>query len=183
MSYVGTVRKQEVNPFKTVLLALSGEPKVSWAELGTSNQLRGGGLKMVTELCRLYRVPVLGKVCQLINSCLGCEVSTKVQIGKNVSFVHNSVGTVIHENTIIKDNVKIYQNVTVGRGNIWEEPFSDFDGFVIEEGAVLCAGAKIIGSHGKMVVGKNTIIGANAVLTRSTGENEIWGGYQRPLLE
>jgi hypothetical protein len=31
MSYVGTARKQGVNPFSAILLALNGEPKVCWA--------------------------------------------------------------------------------------------------------------------------------------------------------
>lgn len=131
---------------------------------------------MVSTLIKMYKIPIIGKICQKINMLLGCDVSTKVILGKNVNFVHNSVGTVVHERTEIEDNVKIYQNVTIGRGNIWEDPHSDFDGFLIREGSVLCAGAKIIGSHGKLVVGKNSIIGANSVLTRSTGENEIWGG-------
>lgn len=38
------------------------------------------------------------------------------------------------------------------------------------------AGCKIIASKGELVVGKGTIIGANAVLLESTGENEIWAG-------
>ena len=32
MSYIGTARKQGVNPFSAVLLALAGEPKACWAE-------------------------------------------------------------------------------------------------------------------------------------------------------
>lgn len=34
----------------------------------------------------------------------------------------------------------------------------------------------MIASKGEVVVGENTIIGANAVLLESTGDNEIWGG-------
>ena len=37
-------------------------------------------------------------------------------------------------------------------------------------------------SKGKLVVGKGTIIGANAVLTQSTGENEIWAGIPAKLI-
>lgn len=42
--------------------------------------------------------------------------------------------------------------------------------------AILCAGAKLLFGEETLVVGKGTIIGANAVLTQSTGEGEIWAG-------
>ena len=40
--------------------------------------------------------------------------------GKNVKFPHNAIGTVIPDKTIIEDNVKIYQNVTIGRADIFK---------------------------------------------------------------
>ena len=46
----------------------------------------------------------------------------------------------------------------------------------LKRGAILCTGARIIGKKGILVVGENTIIGANAVLTCSTGNNEVWAG-------
>lgn len=39
----------------------------------------------------------------------------------------------------------------------------------------MCAGSKILAKD-NLVVGKNTIIAANSVLLKSTGENEVWGG-------
>ena len=36
--------------------------------------------------------------------------------------------------------------------------------------------AKILFGEDKLIVGKGTIVGANSVLTKSTGENEIWAG-------
>lgn len=45
----------------------------------------------------------------------------------------------------------------------------------IQDDVILCAGCKVL-SKGKLTIGKGTIIGANAVLTQSTGENEIWAG-------
>ena len=138
---------------------------------------------MVTSLTKLYSVPMIGKICQKINSLIGCNIPIEVHIGSNVVFVHNAIGTVIHEKTFISDNVKIYQDVTIGRGDIWKDPDDDFKGFIIDEGAILCAGAKIISSHGKLRVGRNTVIGANAVLTKSTGDNEIWGGIPAKRLK
>lgn len=100
-------------------------------------------------------------------------------IGKNVHFPHNSFGTVIHDNTVIKDNVKIYQNVTFRRADVYKSKKNanpEFKGFLIKEGACICAGAKLICKKGTLVVGKNAVVGANAVLLHSIGDNEIWSG-------
>lgn len=42
--------------------------------------------------------------------------------------------------------------------------------------AIICAGAKLLFSDKTLIVGKGTVIGANAVLTQSTGDYEIWAG-------
>ncbi len=119
----------------------------------------------------------LRKIIYRLMLILGLDLPPSVQLGKNVKFVHNSVGTVIHNNTIIKDNVRIYQNVTIGRADIYKDANkSKMKEIIIEDGAIICAGAKVLCKEGTLVIGKNTVIGANAVITCSTGENEIWGG-------
>lgn len=89
---------------------------------------------------------------------------------------HGGIGVVIHPKTVIGRNVKIYQQVTIGRGDIWNAtPGKEFKGVTICDDVIICAGAKIITS-GELIIGKGCIIGANAVLSKSTGENEIWAG-------
>ena len=51
----------------------------------------------------------------------GLCIPSSVKIGKNVYFPHNAVGTVIHPWAVIGNNVKIYQNVTLGRADIWQD--------------------------------------------------------------
>ena len=89
-------------------------------------------------------------------------------------------GIVIHPSTIIEDNVTIFHQVTCGRGDLYgNAPHvkkSTFKGVLLKEGCILCVGAKVLGKDGIITVGKNTIIGANSVLTVSTGDNEIWAG-------
>lgn len=132
---------------------------------------------MIKYIINLRRIPIIGCLCRIILAIVGLDIPKDVKIGKDVSFVHNAVGTVIHPNTIIKDNVKIYQGVTLGRADIYQDyKKSKMKGFLIEDGAILCAGAKIICKEGTLIVGRNTIIGANTVLLESTGENEIWAG-------
>lgn len=45
----------------------------------------------------------------------GGRYPTLGKIGKNVNFTHNAVGVVIHNSTVIEDDVKIYHGVTIGR--------------------------------------------------------------------
>ena len=111
--------------------------------------------------CALYRI---------------ADIPETVNMRGGVNFVHNSYGTVIHPKTSIEEGVKIYQNVTIGRGDIWEDDAAKLAGFEIKKNAILCAGAKIICSTGKLTIGEGSVIGANAVLTHSTGDYEIWAG-------
>ena len=128
-------------------------------------------------LIKFRKNKLLNKIIHTLVLKKGLEIPSSVIIGENCDFPHNSVGTVIHPDTIIKDNVKIYQNVTIGRADIYEDyKSSKMKKIIIEEGAIICAGAKILSKQEELVIGKNSIIGANAVLLNSTGENEIWAG-------
>ena len=115
------------------------------------------------------------------------ELPKADHIGKNIRFPHGLKGIVIHPDTIIEDNVTIYHQVTCGRGDVFHlfsnSPESEFQGIVLKEGCILCTGAKSLCSRGTLTVGKNTIIAANAVLTQSTGDNEIWGGIPARLIK
>lgn len=107
----------------------------------------------------------------------GLDIHPDVKVGKNVRFLHDGLGTVIHKTTVIEDNVMIMQNVTLGRSDIWVDyEKTKMEGIRLKEGAVICTGAKVLCKEGILTVGKNTIIAANAVLTKSTGENEVWAG-------
>ncbi len=128
-------------------------------------------------LIKYRRNKILNKIIHTLLLRKGLEIPSNVIIGKNCDFPHNSVGTVIHPNTVIKNDVKIYQNVTIGRADIYEDyKSSNMKKIIIEDGAIICAGAKVLSKEETLTVGKNSIIGANAVLLNSTKENEIWAG-------
>lgn len=115
---------------------------------------------------------------------LSVDIPRSVEFGRNVRLHHNCYGTVINCNTKIEDNVQIFHGVTIGRGDVANgKNAPDFDGFLIKEDAILCAGCSIISSHGKLVVGKGTIIGANSVLVCSTGDNEVWAGVPAKFIK
>lgn len=113
---------------------------------------------------------------------LGVDIPKTVTIGKRFCLPHGGMGVVIHPSTTIGDDVKIYQQVTIGRADIWnDKPGADFKGVHILDNVIICAGAKII-TNKNLKVGRGTIIGANSVLTQSTGENEVWAGIPAVLI-
>ena len=93
----------------------------------------------------------------------GIEIHPAVKIGKNL-FIDHGMGIVIGETTIIGDNVSIYQGVTLG-GTKWEKKKRHP---TINDNVVIGAGAKVLGP---ILVGKNSKIGANSVVTKNVPSN------------
>ncbi|WP_394917635.1 hypothetical protein [uncultured Robinsoniella sp.] len=130
------------------------------------------------------KIPIINKIIRTMILKNGLDLPNSVILNTGVMFLHNSLGTVIHPNTIIGRNVKIYQNVTIGRADVYcQYDNSLMKKIVIKDGAILCAGAKILCKSETLVIGENSIIAANAVLLNSVGSNEIWGGIPAKFLK
>lgn len=88
-----------------------------------------------------------------------CDISYRAKIGKFLRLPH-PIGIVIGDGVVIKDDVMIFQQVTIGshgkRGLEFAYP-------VIENKVKIFPGAKIIGG---VTIGENAIIGANSVVNR-----------------
>jgi len=123
------------------------------------------------------RAPFLGRLAYLALKLLGVEIPRSVPVGPDFELAHGGVGVVIHSKSIIGARVKIYPGVTLGRADI-HRPIekSLFEGIVIEDDVILAPGSKILCKQGILKVRRGTVIGANAVLFESTGEDEIWAG-------
>lgn len=107
----------------------------------------------------------------------GLDVPAEVSIGPGLVLHHRAMGTVIHPQTRIGANVTIYHQVTIGRADAHvDRSDSPMERIEIDDGAIIYPGAKVLGGPGVTRIGKRTIVAANAVVTRSTGDNEIWGG-------
>lgn len=132
---------------------------------------------LYTALVYARRWRIFGKPAYYLLKLLGAEIPCSVEIGEGFQLEHGGFGVVIHSRTRIGRGVKIYPGVTVGRADIYR-PISQsrFEGVVIEDEVILCPGAKVLCKEGVLTVGKGTVIGANAVLLQSTGENELWAG-------
>lgn len=130
-----------------------------------------------TRLVYARRKLFIGKASYYLLKLLGVEIPLTVPIGEDFELAHGGFGVVIHSKTSIGDRVKIYPGVGVGRADIYRPAAeSRFEGIIIEADVVLSPGAKVLCGEGVLRVRRGTVIGANAVLLDSTGENEIWAG-------
>ena len=120
---------------------------------------------------------LLGGLAYYALKLLGVEIPRSVQVGRDFELAHGGFGVVIHPNTVIGERVKVYPGVGLGRADIHRPAEqSRFAGIVIEDDVILSPGAKVLCKEGTLRVGRGTVVGANAVLLNSTGENEIWAG-------
>ena len=105
----------------------------------------------------------------------GIEIHPGAKIGKNL-FIDHGMGVVIGETSEIGNNVTIYHMVTLGgispsinsndQRHIKRHP-------TLKDNVVVGSGAQILGP---VVVGKNSKIGANAVVTKNVPENAVMIG-------
>ena len=105
----------------------------------------------------------------------GIEIHPKAKIGKNL-FIDHGMGVVIGETSEIGNDVTIYHNVTLGgispsinsdnQRNLKRHP-------TLKDGVVVGSGAQVLGP---VVVGKNSKIGSNAVITKDVPENAVMVG-------
>jgi len=132
---------------------------------------------LVTSLVFARNAFGIGRLSYYLLKLLGVEFPRPVLVGRDLEIVHGGFGIVIHRWAKIGNRVKIYPGVTLGRADI-HLPVSEsaFRGIEIRDDVILSGGCKVLGKDGILVVGKGTIVGANAVLLHSTGENEIWAG-------
>jgi len=130
-----------------------------------------------SQLVYARKIPLIGEIAYFTLKLLGVEIPRSVTVGENMELAHGGFGVVIHPNSTIGKRVKIYPGVTLGRADIYRSAAqSGFKGIIVEDDAILCPGAKILCKDGVLRVGRGSVVGANAVLLESTGENEIWAG-------
>lgn len=118
----------------------------------------------------LLGVPLIPRIMtEHAHSLTGIDIHPGATIGKYF-FIDHGTGIVIGETTVIGDNVKIYQGVTLGalstRGgqtlkNVKRHP-------TIEDNVTIYSGATILG--GETVIGKDVVIGGNTFITSSVLE-------------
>jgi serine O-acetyltransferase len=104
------------------------------------------------------------------------DIPPSVVIGRDIHLYHRWFGVVINRDVTIGDRVHIFHHVTIGKKEVTGPRSADYGGVTVESDAWLCVGAIILGGSDRLVVGEGTIVGANSVLTESTGKWEVWAG-------
>lgn len=110
-------------------------------------------------------IPLLPRIfTEYAHSRTGIDIHPGATIGKAFAVDHGT-GIVIGETTIIGDNVKIYQGVTLGALSVQKELASSKRHPTINDNVVIYAGATILG--GQTTIGHDSVIGGNVWLTQS----------------
>lgn len=100
----------------------------------------------------------------------GTDINPGAQIGESF-FIDHATGVVIGETTIIKNNVKLYQGVTLGALYVERGMRNQKRHPTIEDNVTIYANATILG--GDTIIGANSIIGGNTWLTASVPPNSF----------
>ena len=98
------------------------------------------------------------------HSKVGIDIHPGAKIGKNL-FLDHATGIVIGETTVVGNDVKIYQGVTLGALYLEKNLSSIKRHPTVEDNVVIYAGATILG--GDTVIGRHSTIGGGAWVTRS----------------
>ncbi|MFH0731428.1 MAG: serine O-acetyltransferase [Candidatus Omnitrophota bacterium] len=118
----------------------------------------------VTHVLRKMKIPFLPRfLSQFAKFLTGVEIHPGAQIGKGF-FIDHGMGVVIGETTVIKDNVTLFQGVTLG-GTGKEKGKRHPN---IGNNVVVGTGAKVLGN---INIGDNSYIGANAVVLKDVPSN------------
>lgn len=101
----------------------------------------------------------------------GIQLRIGTHVGKGLIFTHHGC-IVINSQTEIGENCTIFQDVTIGGINGRGVP-------TIGNNVVLFAGAKVIG---KVRIGNNAVVGANAVVTKDVPDGAVVAGVPAKVI-
>jgi len=100
----------------------------------------------------------------------GVDINPGAIIG-DAFFIDHATGVVIGETAVIRNNVKIYQGVTLGALCVRRDMRHAKRHPTVEDNVTIYANATILG--GDTIIGANSVIGGNTWVTTSVPENSI----------
>ncbi len=128
----------------------------------------------LANLLYKMKVPLLPRIMtEHAHSLTGIDINAGAEIGEYF-FIDHGTGIVIGETTVIGNNVKLYQGVTLGARSFELDengnPIKDIKRHpTIGNNVIIYANATILG--GETVIGDNSVIGANVWLTKSVAKD------------
>ena len=129
--------------------------------------IRAIGNYRIAHLLYKMNVPLIPRVItEMAHSETGIDIHPRAEIGENFAIDHGT-GVVIGATSIIGNNVKIYQGVTLGAKSFpLDENGNPIKGIprhpIIEDNVVIYAQATILG---RITIGANSVIGGNVWIT------------------
>lgn len=122
----------------------------------------------------LYKngVPIIPRIMsEHVHGKTGIDIHPGAKIGESF-FIDHGTGIVIGETTVIGNNVKIYQGVTLGALSVKKELQNAKRHPTVEDDVTIYAGATILG--GETVIGKGSTIGGNTWVTKSVPAGTVF---------
>ncbi|NJC26122.1 serine O-acetyltransferase [Neolewinella antarctica] len=119
-------------------------------------------------------IPVLPKIFNWLGRLIfACYLPASATIGKRFTLGYWGLGVVIHTASVIGEDCRIAQNVTIGRN------FGDQLVPVIGNRVYIGAGSVLFG---EITIGDNVVIGANSVVNKSWPHDSIIAGNPAKLI-
>lgn len=128
--------------------------------------------RVANKLLQL-EVPLIPRfISEMAHSETGIDIHPRAQIGERFTIDHGT-GVVIGSTSILGENVKIYQGVTLGAKSFpLDENGNPIKGIprhpIVEDNVVIYAGATILG---RIKIGKGSVIGGNVWVTNNLPAN------------
>ena len=118
-----------------------------------------------------FGIPILPRLLsEFAHTNTGIDIHPGASIGESF-FIDHGTGIVIGETTIIGNNVKIYQGVTLGALNVRKEEAKTKRHPTIEDNVIIYSGSTILG--GNTIIGHDSVIGGNVWLTNCLEPHSI----------
>jgi serine O-acetyltransferase len=119
----------------------------------------------VAHVLHLEGVPMVPRIiAEYAHGETGIDIHPGARIGDRF-FIDHGTGTVVGETSVIGNDVKIYQGVTLGALSTQRDSDGAKRHPTIEDGVTIYAGATILG--GDTVIGRGSVIGGNVWLVHS----------------
>ncbi|HJQ84747.1 MAG TPA: serine O-acetyltransferase EpsC [Candidatus Binatia bacterium] len=155
---------------KDVLAAFQGDPAANSVEEVIFSYPSIEAITVHRIAHELYRagVPMLPRImAEHAHAITGIDINPGAQIGESF-FIDHGTGVVVGETSVIGNNVKLYQGVTLGALSLARGVPGAPGGKrhpTLEDDVTIYSGATILG--GETVIGAGSVIGGNAWLVES----------------
>ena len=103
-------------------------------------------------------------ISEYAHSKTGIDIHPGAVIGEHF-FIDHGTGIVIGETTVIGNNVKIYQGVTLGAASVDKSMKGKKRHPTLEDNVIVYSGSTILG--GGTIIGHDSVVGGNVWLTSS----------------